>query len=266
MAFDPNADLHTHANGLFLAESSQLAYHPEGAAAWLLRNGFANSTAQPFDVRGVSGMTVVDPQFTLISFTGTNSLEDWGINLKTRPVADAGGLPGKLHRGFVKALDQVWAAAVNPLLGRPVPLWVTGHSLGGALAVLAAARCALVTGQPVRGLYTYGQPRVGNHDLRDAIDVSLAGRYFRYVNDRDIVPRVPPATLGYRHAGHSFLFTEDGAVREVSPAQEAIFALQRALEEAGHVDRLNGPELLESVSDHSIDSYLACLRRVVGMA
>ncbi|HBY63420.1 MAG TPA: hypothetical protein DEH78_26650, partial [Solibacterales bacterium] len=160
MSFDPKAGTHTHGNGLFLGEASKAAYEPATIAGWLQRNGFGAAAVAGFDVSGVSGFVASDAAFVLLVFTGTNSLEDWGINLKARPVADAAGLPGKVHRGFAAALDKVWASEVKPKLGGPRPLWVAGHSLGGALAVLAAARWAIVDGQPVQGLYTYGQPRV----------------------------------------------------------------------------------------------------------
>jgi triacylglycerol lipase len=264
MAFDPNASTHTAGNALFLGEASRVAYQPATAADWLRRNGFSDAVAMHFDVSGISGLTVSHPHFTLLVFTGTNSAADWGINLSTLPVSDPGGLPGKIHHGFLQALDRVWAGQVLPRLAVATPLWVTGHSLGGALAALAAARCALTGRRPVQGLYTYGQPRAGNDDFRDALGAALSGRYFRYVNDRDIVPRVPPAALGFRHAGHGFLFTPEYEIRELSPAQEFAFAVQRALQEAAHLDELRGRKLLESVGDHDIESYLGGLRKAAG--
>src|SRR5262249_5032912 len=65
--------------------------------------------------------------------------------------------PGRVHGGFLLAYEQVAQGLgdrLRALAGRPV--WFTGHSLGGALATIAAARFG-----DFRGLYTYGSPRVG---------------------------------------------------------------------------------------------------------
>jgi hypothetical protein len=74
-------------------------------------------------------------------------------------------------------------------------VWLSGHSLGGALATLAAAH---IGQDAVQGLYTYGCPRVG--------DAAFAGKlparsHYRFVHRDDWVPTVPPEFLGYVHAG-----------------------------------------------------------------
>jgi triacylglycerol lipase len=73
-------------------------------------------------------------------------------------------------------------------------LWLTGHSLGGALAMLAANELfsrAERGAAPIAGVYTFGQPRVGNAGFRDAYDTLLKGRTFRIVHGDDVVPRIP---------------------------------------------------------------------------
>lgn len=87
-------------------------------------------------------------------------------------------------RGF----DQAAAQAEH--------VWITGHSLGGALAVLAAARLKLQGIAP--HVYTFGQPRVAFGEFADRFDAELSGRLWRFVNQSDLVPRLPPG-LFYRH-------------------------------------------------------------------
>ena len=77
-----------------------------------------------------------------------------------------------------------------------IPLFVTGHSLGGAIATLTAYHA--VSHHPEIYLYTFGSPRVVNKLLSRKITDTLKGRSFRCVHGDDIVPRVPPL-LNYTH-------------------------------------------------------------------
>src|SRR5207249_4492483 len=74
-------------------------------------------------------------------------------------------------------------------------LWLTGHSLGGALATLAAAHLGR---DAVQGLYTYGCPRVGDVKFTSVLPEAS---HFRFVHRRDWVVEQPPEFLGYVHAG-----------------------------------------------------------------
>jgi triacylglycerol lipase len=121
-------------------------------------------------------------------------LEDVIVDARAKPVR-YGGHGAVVHGGFLAALDQVWqplAAQLRALHGeRPArPVWFTGHSLGAALATLAADRYAREVAPPA-GVYTFGSPSVGN--------ATLGAEYrahgiptFRVVHHHDIVARVPP--------------------------------------------------------------------------
>lgn len=114
---------------------------------------------------------------------------------------------GKVHRGFKKALDEVWfdlLPHIRKLCGKGCKIWTTGHSLGAALATLFADRYG-----NVQGVYTFGSPRVGNDDFREHINV----RIYRIVNDDDIVPRVPPRGA-YVHVGELKFIDSDGIIRD----------------------------------------------------
>src|SRR5262249_54451343 len=97
------------------------------------------------------------------------------------------------------------------------PVWLTGHSLGAALATLAAARWA--AGHRVQGLYTFGSPRVGNA----AFAATVPGPCYRFVNNNDVVTRLPPPGLfaGYRHVGVLKYIRTDGVIVE-DPAPEGV--------------------------------------------
>lgn len=76
---------------------------------------------------------------------------------------------------------------------------LTGHSLGGALALLAAAYIHSIYVN-VDQLYTMGQPRVGNNNFAQFM-TNLIPNTFRIVNYADVVPRIPQSILGFKHSG-----------------------------------------------------------------
>src|SRR5262249_28042845 len=129
---------------------------------------------------------------------------------------------GKVHEGFRDALDVVWPdlearlAKISP--GRQV--WFSGHSLGAALATLAADRYV-----NTRGVCTFGSPRVGDPAFAKAFDTRLAGRSLRFVNDNDVVPHVPPPLpTPYRHVETTRCIAPDGRVSGAPPSIEHFFA------------------------------------------
>ena len=79
------------------------------------------------------------------------------------------------------------------------PVWLTGHSLGAALATI----CAMRLHPRVKGVYTYGSPGVGDQTLVNFCDEHLSGKIFRYVNGRDLVAKALTTKpyAGYHHVG-----------------------------------------------------------------
>jgi hypothetical protein len=91
--------------------------------------------------------------------------------------------------GYIRALQEVYKIAPG------LDLIITGHSLGGAIALNAAANLALTanaTGLPVpRALFTYGQPEVGEGAFGDALARAVGtDRYVRVVSSNDVVPHM----------------------------------------------------------------------------
>ena len=208
-------------NTWWLAEASLLAYADENFiarvfdAAGLTQAGFRTAF-----VNGSSTQCFIayGPEVVLVAFRGTEvrdfwaGLRDWMTNLQATLVPD--GFGGRVHAGFQQGLEEVWGtlcALLGPILAQnPASpgVWLTGHSLGAALATLAADRASQQHAFPVRGLYTFGSPRLGDMAFARRIDTgALKSRAFRFVNHLDIVPRVPPP-WGYRHAGRLCYFDE----------------------------------------------------------
>ena len=115
---------------------------------------------------------------------------------------------GKVHRGFKEALEEVWPDLlpyVRKLHDKGCKIWITGHSLGGALATLFASRYG-----NAQGVYTFGSPRVGNEVFKESFDVKV----YRFVNNHDIVPRVP-LPVKYVHIGELKFIDSDGIIRDI---------------------------------------------------
>ena len=122
----------------------------------------------------------------VLAFRGTevNSWKDIQTDLGIRFYRGKEGV--KVHSGFINAFREIESdvkGEVNDL--GEYSLYITGHSLGGALAIIAAKELERDT---LAACYTFGSPRVGNEDFGEAIKTPV----YRVVNAADGVPSVPP--------------------------------------------------------------------------
>jgi len=136
---------------------------------------------------------------------GTEGLRDVIEDWKTISEPLPGGGTARVHTGFEDQYSSVRAEVERALQHISDPLFIAGHSLGAALATLAARD------RNVRGVYTFGSPRVGNQAFVD----SLKGtNIFRVVDDQDVVKTLPPPNLGYEHVGQLHHLTETPPVSQ----------------------------------------------------
>lgn len=132
-------------------------------------------------------------------------MKNWLYNLNTITTSYPSCSGCNVHLGFYSAY-----LGVSPLVGnlvqrllsqfRDAKLIITGHSLGGAMAVLCALDMKEIFGN-VDVLYAFGQPRVGNQKFADFIQAQVPN-YYRIVHNADTVPHVPQSILGFKHGGH----------------------------------------------------------------
>ena len=224
---DPKAeyllDGYSSTDALFFCRASHLAYAqrdgaPDLAAIQAQTRAWQFDAVEVFEVvRGwdvdTQGYVAYGPDRVLIAFRGTESGRDWRTNLQA--VTDPGPWRDtRVHEGFQDAFAAV-ALRLGEILGRVVreshEIWITGHSLGGALAVLLAATLG-ETGRPVAGLYTFAAPRVGDSAFADRLNAHLtAAAHWRVANAGDLVPHVPPEPT-FSHAGNRALLLKNGRV------------------------------------------------------
>ena len=217
---DAEAQQYSDVNAWWLAELSRVIYRHDQQAAGSDSNAPTRSdildTAgldqlQSFSKGGIT-CALVRPRpalaaaVTVLVFRGTQGVQNWLLDLNAKMIAAAQA--GRVHCGFQRALDEVWPDVDRALSSVTTPTFYTGHSLGGALATLAASRRAPAV------VYTFGSPRVGDAKFVDR----LAGQQiYRVVNRDDRVTTVPPS-IGpwpFRHVGqrHDLVPSADGQAR-----------------------------------------------------
>jgi triacylglycerol lipase len=215
--FNPNTTRWQAPNALGLAMASQLAYQDAATIDATSKTwGFARSDyiASPPNVECDTQVFVAsNADAVLVAFRGTESkdLKDW---ITDADVIMAHTKVGPVHFGFWAALQSVWVPLEQAIVShqdRGQSLWFTGHSLGAALATLAVARLRLDL-KPVHSLYTYGSPRVGSLEFTNRFDGDFGEFTFRYINNSDVVTRVPTREMGYSHVGTSLTFDAGGHV------------------------------------------------------
>ncbi len=187
------------------ADLSRLAYKDEPAAL-AGAAGHGLSEFKFLSASSTQAFTAADASSRFLAFRGTESTSpiDWARDAQFKPRPSA---LGRVHSGFDAALDEVWTQVQAEIAGDARPLTITGHSLGGGLAFMAAARLADAGTLPA-AVYVFGCPRTGLSDFRDAFDTALQEVTFRIINHIDLVTRVPLLAQGYRAPGRRMYFDE----------------------------------------------------------
>jgi pimeloyl-ACP methyl ester carboxylesterase len=201
--FDENATGYTLENAMILADFAHLAY---------LNLNFVKNQLVQWDYTTFEWLEDADTDtqafvagnddYLIVAFRGTSSGRDGLVDLNFFKTEAFGGR-GRVHRGFNGAVDGVWEAlleSVSRLSGGKKKIFFCGHSLGAALAQLAAHRFALKE-FPVAHTYVFGSPRVGNRDFQAAYNELLQAKSFLHINNTDAVPKLAPRWIGFRHIG-----------------------------------------------------------------
>jgi triacylglycerol lipase len=205
------------------------------------------------DKNSAQAAVVEHEQYLCIAFRGTNELEDWLDNINAFSTSE---LFGEFHRGFWNSVEDVWkpidAKCRELQQQRKRPIFFTGHSLGGAMATIAAAKY-VHEDKPFTSLYTFGQPRALSRKTSQIFNIECKSRYFRFHNNNDIVTRVPARLMGYSHAGTYIYISEEKELHQ-DPGFWFRFvdyfdgALNAVIEKG-----------IDGVEDHDMSKYLAAI-------
>lgn len=180
--------------------------------------------------------------------TEPSELNDIKADLRALPVMAE--TIGRVHIGFKSEVDELWPQIKEDLLKRKLKkLWFTGHSLGAAMTTIMASRCEDDTAMPnIEEVYTYGSPRVGWSKYVTSLNVT----HHRWVNNNDIVTRVPMRLMGFVHHGTEHYMNSWGNVRKLTMWQRT-------------KDRFRGiwsglkQGKIDNFSDHSMTNYITNL-------
>jgi len=196
-----------------------------------------------FDVDGTEAMIIKSPGSIIVAFRGTEEPKDIITDLNLIPVG--GEKQGLVHMGFKLGLDKIWKSVethIDLLHTYGDVVYLTGHSLGGALATVAAARSKYIC-----QVYTFGQPRVGNKKYKK----NVQSKIYRHVCGADIVPSVP----------FGFLYSHMGDLYHVDKQQEkcykvdSIFTFIKKRWKARLGSLFSKRPLLDLIDDHKLSTY-----------
>jgi hypothetical protein len=214
--FDAHAATLHRRNAWWLADAALLSYWDAPVA--ITRFTAMGLRAELVDAGGTQASIAWSDTFLIVAFRGTES-DQWSDifdDVKFRQVGWDGGAR-QVHRGFKEALERIWPALAPMIdrLGQTRRVWFGGHSLGAAIATLAADRYPHTA-----GLCTIGSPRVGDLAFAAAFNARFAGRARRYVNDSDVVTHVPPPiffAFRFKHVGERRQIAGNGAISPHAP-------------------------------------------------
>jgi hypothetical protein len=273
LAFHPDDSSYNRANALYLAHASDIAYHraPAGAAAERLGLRTVSFLNKVTRTRGFLG---VCDTHAVLAFRGSDpvTLPNWVTDAVVKLV-EHDEYEGRVHHGFSSVLKRTWDKVEGILeQAQDKPLFLTGHSMGGALAVLTGCRLGKM-GRAPTAIYTFGSPRVGDREFC----AGYALPTYRVVNRLDLVPEMPLASMKrllpekprftnekilsrlkqmaarVRCYGHvkTFVYIDRNGVITEDPDVEPWHAqaVARAI-------ATRGKSFLEGVTDHLISNYI----------
>jgi hypothetical protein len=196
------------------------------------------------------------PRVVFISLRGTTrSFADFKADLDARKVKYSVGFGDsvKLHRGFFEAVIECFDEVLDRVASindQNVPVYITGHSLGGAMAAIFHARLAEQEFHPRRrhrthriapslSCFTFGMPRYGN-----ILATSLLPQPHHIFNELDWIPTLPPKFLGFADSANERCLN-------AIPSETIV-------QSKGNFDlrSIKGIKTVLGVSDHRMERYV----------
>lgn len=252
----PNTVLSTQAgridNAYCLALMAKSVYFDDPIANYPL---FSASCKRVLLISGnrIQASLAVESEHIVLAFRGSDTDKEWIEALVFGQIELEVGLA---HKGLYSALDAIWKPILAALYDAGADqrtLWLTGHSLGGALATIAAQRLDAEGFEP-HMVCTFGAPPVLDAEAAEAFRVPL----YRFVNSEDIVPHIlwTSPFKRYAHPGEEVFLVPSG--RMAAPRYSR--RLARRIDRAHTIGEIHasGP-----IHDHAMENYIEKLRRLL---
>lgn len=243
--------LYEHEQRLLFAYYARMAYENNADAKAMLSQ-LAIKNVHYIDIEGAQVFVFYNQFDLVISCRGTepSALNDILADLEIiKSTWSSTKNTGFVHRGFKEEVDKVYADILQYVLqnGTNKKIWVTGHSLGAAMATQIAAKLIEDDCQ-IQCVYTFGSPRAGDADFASWCDKHLTHK--RFINNNDIVPCIP-TVLRWRHSGQCNYIKSSGAVITLGDISLARFLDKSFALVIGLINIR-----LDAVADHSMDDYV----------
>ncbi len=207
-----------------------------------------------YDKNSAQAALIEHNDYLCMVFRGTNELDDWLDNINAFSTSQ---LFGDFHRGFWASVEDIWEQIYNDFehlrQTKKRPLFFAGHSLGGAMAVIAASRF-VHWDRPFTAVYTFGQPRTMDRPAARIFNAEAGSRCFRFQNNNDLVTRVPSRLMGYSHVGSCLYISEEKNIHS-DPGfwfkfLDSIDGAVESISESG----------IDAVEDHGMNHYFAAVK------
>lgn len=238
---------------LLFAKLAAIAYKDDTKEVNKVAKALGFSEVEFYNRDGAQAYRFMNQDDIVIACRGTQPTQwnDVKADLRAAPVMAE--TVGRVHVGFKNEVDDLWPMVKEDLeeVGKTRKAWFTGHSLGAAMTTIMASRCEDDPDMPnVEEVYTYGSPRVG---WRKFVK-SISCKHHRWVNNNDIVTRVPFIIMGYIHHGQEHYMDAFGIERKLTAWQrfkDRMHGLWMGIKKGG----------IDSFSDHNMTDYIANIEK-----
>ena len=154
---------------------------------------------------------VTTEAFMLVGFHGSSKpIATWLSDVHTKQIkfpCIRCKVNHDFYHQFLEMVDKTIDALTELHEQEPLlPIYISGHSSGAALSTLLAVYISIhYPSLPVTHVFTFGSPRVGNTEFATFANKIIGERWFRVMNQLDIVPSIPSQSFGYHHVGQLVL-------------------------------------------------------------
>ena len=202
-----------------------------------------------FDVLNTECFIIHDNKNCVLVFRGTSEIKDIFTDINIIRIDTPIGV---VHQGFYKSWlnvsEQIFEYLYNNKLTINHEFYITGHSLGAAIATIAAVDIYFRT-KILSNVTVFGSPRVFSHKTANKINAIFRDKIKRYVNNNDIVSRIP-IFIRYKHVGIEYYITSDKYIKVGYIFRKKLHEFINAFKNKNYFDPTN---------DHFISSYVSIL-------